>query len=410
MKKINIFNIMLALIVMISACDKAYDDIYDEIDKDFEDQDDMDLRYSDKAVSPETYTMSEDDYSALKSILLSMGTQYEDDANSIGNYKNFSNYVPAKTYLPYFLDDKFFSYTPGTEIIVSYAFYRGQNDYIKEFDDDNFEEYELVAADYDAMGEGDGEPGKYDSFSSGSQYDYLPSFLATKYPSPSNWDFKKIQFVYYSGGNYTRHLLYYFLDGEWKMLSDGYVFATEDYESLGDGYGEPGQYNNFSSDLSPNIYIPVFLKTKYPTAIAGDMKQVVYKYFSTSNYSTTSRIKEFVFDGEGWAEYQSTIEQSALFKFTYDGWLFVPPLKFVETTKATTRAAYELTDADYELVGDGKYHNFTLSEGGVIEKISKILKANFNDLAAGDVLDVTYKGYDGGVSTYTIRLEVQLDE
>ena len=69
------------------------------------------------------------------------------------------------------------------------------------------------------------------------------------------------------------------------------------------------------------------------------------------------------------------------------------------------------------MVGNGKYGNFDVREGADeedvavrIEKISTILKANFNDLAVGDIFEVTYKVYTGSSDTWTINLEVVLDE
>jgi len=423
MKKIKIFNIVLALILMISACDSTYDDIYDAIDKDFAAQDSVDLHYSDKAESPETYTMLAEDYDKLKEILEDMGDEYEDAANSIG-YGSFSEDAPAKDYLPYFLDEEFFSYAEGIEMEVTYQYYRDDNVYVDEFDDENYEEYELDDDDYIAIGtealaqavdEDDSTAAqsiinnKY--FKSGSQYDFLPDFIADKYSGAVEYDYKKIDYKYNSGGTtWERNYICYYESGEWKQLSDAHDLSSDDYDAMGDGYGEPGQNDSFTSSTTAKKYIAAFLKETFIDEDEDDMKQVIYNYFSYDDYTTTKRMEEFVFDGTDWEEYMTTVPQESLFKFTTDGWLFVPPLKLIESTKAPTyEETYVLTDEDYELVGDGTYNNFTISAGGIIEKITTILKARFN-LAVGDVIEVEYKGYDGGVSTYTIVLEVVLDE
>ncbi|MDA3952326.1 MAG: hypothetical protein PF485_01675 [Bacteroidales bacterium] len=422
MKKIKIFNIILALIFMISACDSTYDDIYDQIDSDKTADDASYLFNSDKTESPEMYTMLAEDYEMLKGILEDMGDEYEDAASSIG-YGSFSEDAEPKDLLPFFLDEKFFSYANGTEMEVTYQYYRDDNVYVDEFDDENYEEYELDDDDYiaigtealvEAMDEDDSTAAqsiidnKY--FKSGSQYDFLPGFIEDKYAGAGEYDYKKIDYKYNSGGTtWDRDYICYYESNEWNNLGDAHDLAPEDYDAMGDGYGEPGQHDSFTSSTTAKKYIAAFLKEIYIDVDEGDMKQVIYNYFSYDDYSTTKRMEEFVFDGTDWAEYMTTVGQASLFKFTDEGWLFVPPLKFIETTAAHTRE-YELVDADYELVGDGKYHNFTLPDVDLIEKLSTILKANLNDLAVGDIFKVTYVGYDGGTSTYTINLEVQLDE
>jgi len=425
MKNLKIFNIIFALIFMISACDKTYDDIYDAIDETNEEVDATNLLNSDKLTSLETYTMIDVDYELLKTILLESAITEEDStiAEDIFTNKSFDDDILPQDYLPIFLDETYYSETPGTEMIVGYNYYRGKNEYVDEFDDDNYIEYELDDADYidigtDALALAENEDdstaaqsiidNKY--FKSGSQNDFLPAFVADKYTGAVENDYAKINFKYNSGGTtWERYYIYYYVSGEWERLSDAYDLAPEDYDALGDGYGEPGQNDNFTSSSDASVFISAFLNMKFINAGEGDMKQVIYSYFSYDDYSTTNRMKEFVYDGSDWAEYVTTVEEASIFKFTNEGWLFVPPLKFVETTAAATRT-YELTDADYELVGDGKYKNFTIEDGGIVEKISKILKANFNDLVVGDIFKVIYKGYDGGVDEYTINLEVQLDE
>jgi hypothetical protein len=116
-----------------------------------------------------------------------------------------------------------------------------------------------------------------------------------------------------------------------------------------------------------------------------------------------------------WEEYQSVIETSSIFKFTEDGWLFVPPIKMVEVAKTPT-IFYTLTDDDYEMVGEGYYDNFDLRPGkphyerdAMIASITKILKARFN-IAVGDIFEVTYDYYDGANGTTTIILEAVADE
>ena len=416
MKKLLIFNLVLALIFAVFACDTVYDDIYDELDKANDYTDSLDLIYSKKVLALETYTLEDADYATIGTEALKVATNATDssNANSIKNYKNFSASIMAKDYIPFLLNKKYFSYTGGTEMKINYKYYRDRHDYVKNFKTSQYVDYELVDADYDMLGEASGEPGYSNYFKSSISPDtWLPRFLDSTYTSPTSWDFRKLTFRYNSGGvTYDRYYVYYYQEG-WKKLSDPYVLTAEDYDAMGPGYGDVGQYDNFSSSLPPENYLPNYLKTKFLAAQAGDVRIVFYKYFSST---VQTRVKEYVYDGTIWAEYQTTVNQDAIFKFTLDGWLFVPPLKFIETTLPNTRE-YTLTDADFALVGNGRYFNFDVRTGAAeesidvrIAKISTILKANFNDIAVGDVFLVHYKAYNGANVVLDITLEVVLDE
>lgn len=431
MKNIKLFNIILAIIIMISACDSTYNDIYDEIDEQFVAEDSVALHYSDKTEAPSAYTLVDEDYTKLQSILLALGSSYEDAANDIGNYKNFSADVPASTYLPYLLDANYFSYTPGAEMIVTYAYYTSSS-----YEDvTDLDEYELENEDYDMFA----GPGQYNNFSSSEPAaDYIPLILAERYPLAVAGTQMMVQYAYY-GGHYDLAAEFEFNGTVWAAtgatsgldMENSYELTTADYDSMGTGDDEPGEYDNFSYSVSLDDYVPDFLLTKYPSASTGDKQVIVYDYYgtrydlylgftlsSTGTWTNTQSVEYNYDDGDYTVKTLSfTDDASSIFKFTTtDGWLYVPPLKFVETTEAYTRQ-YTLTDADYELVGNGKYGNFDVREGADeedvavrIDKISTILKANFNDLAVGDIFEVTYKVYTGSSDTWTINLEVVLDE
>ena len=429
MKKLKIFNIILALIFMVSACDKAYDDIYDAIDEDNAVADALYLHNSDKEESAETYTLTDEDYETIEELALEDAVTEDEisDAEDIGSYKNFSAYIAAKDYIPYLLDDKFFSYEAGTEMLVTYNYYIGSS-----YEDvADLDAYELEDADYDMFA----DPGNYNNFSSSDPADeYIPLILAARYPLAEADDEMFVQYTYH-GTHYDLYIELEFDGAVWIFtnatsgldVDNAYELEDGDYEDMGSG---PGGYHNFSSYDPPEDYLPDWMLTKYPSAVNGAKQSIIYTYYGTrddlllgftksgsGSWDKTHTVKYNWDSGDYNVKTLSeTVDQTSIFKFTNDGWLFVPPLKFVETTAAATRF-YELTDDDYELVGNGKYNNFDVYEGGadstteaLIVKLSKILKANFNDLAVGDIFEVTYKGYDGGVSEYTINLEVQADE
>ena len=117
----------------------------------------------------------------------------------------------------------------------------------------NADSYELSTADYDSMGESSGQPGKYNNFDSGTPpEDYLPDFMATKYPNAENGDLVLVTYKFYSGA-VSNVSEYYGFDGSaWAAvevdLPEGvslYELTTDDYDSMGEEYGQPGRYKQF---------------------------------------------------------------------------------------------------------------------------------------------------------------------
>jgi hypothetical protein len=82
------------------------------------------------------------------------------------------------------------------------------------------EAFFLGSADYDAMGEGSGKPGRFDNFSSStSPEDYLPTFLSNRFVFAQEGDEYVIVYKYFSGGVSTRADTYTYESGAWKPVT-----------------------------------------------------------------------------------------------------------------------------------------------------------------------------------------------
>ncbi|WAC00829.1 hypothetical protein N7U66_11155 [Lacinutrix neustonica] len=90
---------------------------------------------------------------------------------------------------------------------------------------------------------------------------------------------------------------------------------------MGTGSGEPGQYNNFSSSVSPNNYLPTFLELNFPYGQEGQELVVIYDYYS-SNSGPQRRGNLYTFVDGMWNAYESTIETSL--QFGFDNGIWVP--------------------------------------------------------------------------------------
>lgn len=107
-----------------------------------------------------------------------------------------------------------------------------------------------------------------------------------------------------------------------------YTLLAADYDAMGTGSGQPGQNDYFSASIKYSIYIPIWLKIKYPYAITGDIKLIRYMFntpaIPPATIPTTNLIKSvFTFDGTNWIEYPSITSQVAKFKQKLGVWTFI---------------------------------------------------------------------------------------
>ncbi|WP_421921262.1 hypothetical protein [Marinifilum sp.] len=414
MKKILYMASALAL--MFTACDPM-EDVYEEVDKAYADEYEEQLFFSDKTLIEDGYELIEADY-ALSS------------DQGVKDYKNFSKYAPVADFLPEILNNKLFYGEPGLEYTVSYNFYIPSS-YDRDMDP---EAHKLTNNDYDLLGDGEDEPGEYGSFNKNMPIDeYLLAFMDRRFPIAKVGDYKLLNYKFYGTGD--RYVEYEYNGTVWVNSDKDYGYdedtayemTSDDYDSFGEDWGDPGKFDNFTSSIKVDDYLPDFLIAKYPDAVVGDKKEIKYVYYGLHRNLYVG----YTLEETGWrksvnvefdwatGEYvlktlSQTITQSSLVAYKDRTWVFVPPVKLVVSEKAATET-YTLVNADYELVGDGKYHNFytkDMSEeeivAAILPKITKILKANF-ELAVGDVYEITYAYYNGTGGSDAITLEVVED-
>ncbi len=114
---------------------------------------------------------------------------------------------------------------------------------------------------------------------------------------------------------------YFTYDGsEWEASEGVYYLSSADYDSMGEEFGQPGRFDNFSSSTPAANYLDTFLGIKYPFAQEEDEIFVIYKYFSSSSgLGTRGNLYTFT-DGE-WVGYESVIETTLQFGFENGVWV-----------------------------------------------------------------------------------------
>ncbi len=134
-----------------------------------------------------------------------------------------------------------------------------------------------------------------------------------------------------------QYLAYNFDGANWVKLANEtfYVLTDTDYTSMGLTYISTTDLVN---------YIPNFLKVKYPYALEGASKNVVYKTSNGSNNAT-----QFVLSGGVWSSNTFKKSKTEQFIFTADGWVFDPTINM------------EMVKSDYQIMVDYTLASATLS-------------------------------------------------
>ena len=170
--------------------------------------------------------------------------------------------------------------------------------------------YTLTTNDYNAMGEENGQPGRYDNFDSNMDVNaYLLAFLADNYADMSVGETITITYKYYAGSTSNQTLSYERTADSWASVEIAsfiadyeYTLTTEDYDSMGEESGQPGRYDNFDSNMDADFYLGVFLKENFPYhATEGATYKVPYKYYSSGSTNDTDAF--FRYNGTSWTAF-----------------------------------------------------------------------------------------------------------
>lgn len=418
MKKL--FYIASLFVFVLSSC-SPMSDIYDDLDVLQAEKDSTAKFYNVRTEIDTEYTLTEDDYAVSPN-------------SNVAKYKSFSENDLAKENIPAILDAKMVYGQPGTDYTITYNYYKGSLSYLSGIEEFyNKEVYTLTDADYESMKDENGDPGAHHNLAYNLlPADYLPPFLLAKYPEAAAGDDQAISYKYYS--NYVTSVVnsVWSFDGtSWTEAPapsvptgvDLLILGSEDYDTMlgTDNYG------NLSSNDSPDHYLPIFLGLKYAFAQEGDKVCVVYKYYSSGE--TTSKANEYTYSNGEWTGYSSYEDRTLSVAWSNDTkkWAYQPPFKLTVSaeTAETEKCVYELTHADYDLTGHGKFDNFAYYDNDnnptdeyIAAEISKMMKASSTlpvALEAGQVWAVTFEYYDSNSElrpngTNTIYLIVGLDE
>ncbi len=245
-----------------------------------------------------------------------------------------------------------------------------------------------------------------------SAYDGQTINVAYKYESSdtdaARWRIQStaIKTLGATGATDSKGEYFVYSGGSWKASNGVYYLSSADYDSMGTASGQPGRYNNFSSSMPADNYIPTFLDLTSPFSFGQEDAEiiVIYKYYSSSCSCTQTRGNLYTVVDGAWNAHQSTIATSLQFGFIDGQWV---PDNTIQ---------YSLTVDDYVTIGAAfadiypqpaasasNYKNFDRRSGNAAEWTDAMLVEAFNVLldgldpsaAEGQKYVVTFAIYNG---------------
>ena len=252
-----------------------------------------------------------------------------------------------------------------------------------------------------------------------SAYDGETVHIALKYSSTDSesprWRVQnfEVKAIGVSGDSVTYGAYYMYSDGSWELAENVYYLSSADFDSMGEGSGQPGRFDNFSSSVSPDNYLPAFLAINFPYGQEEEELIVTYAYYSSSSGAQV-RGNLYTFTDGIWMAHQSTISTSL--QFGHDGTQWVPD----------NTIRYTLVDADYSNVASAllttpgfedaagnldSYGNFNRTGSGtswsdemMVTAMGVVLDSINPSAADGQKYITTFNVYDGSSGTQELSL------
>ena len=221
-----------------------------------------------------------------------------------------------------------------------------------------------------------------------------------------------------TGNTNSKGEYFMYSGGSWEAVNGVYYLSSDDFDSMGEGSGQPGQYNNFSSSISPNNYLPTFLSINFPYGQEDEELFVIYDYYSSSS-GAQIRGNLYTFSGGMWNAHESTIETSLQFGYDNGEWvpdntirytISTPEFDYIEANYATT-VGYESAVASMANYGnfDRRPSNAAYWSDDMLLTVFADLLDNVIDPAAEDdqkyvmIFDI-YDGSNGVEELALIKL------
>ncbi|MBR9913251.1 MAG: hypothetical protein GYB32_00255 [Algicola sp.] len=213
-----------------------------------------------------------------------------------------------------------------------------------------------------------------------------------------------------SGETEAKSAYYQYVEGVWESVEGVYYLTSADYDSMGEDSNQPGAFNNFSSSVLPENYIPQFLAINYPFAQEGDELFILYRYYGGSSVGTVTKGNLYTFNNGSWSPVISSLQ------FGLENGIWVPDntIRYTMVGSDYTLVAAALIDTEGFEAAAGNLDNFgnfnrtgsssSWSDDMMITAMGIVLD-NLNPAAAeGQKYIVTADVYNGSGTTEDFNL------
>lgn len=130
----------------------------------------------------------------------------------------------------------------------------------------------------------------------------------------------KIKTLGATGETNSKGEYFMYSGGSWEAVEGVYYLSSMDFDSMGEGSGQPGQYDNFGSSIPPDNYLPTFLELTFPYAQEEDELLVIYDYYSSSS-GAQIRGNSYTYMNGVWSGHESVISTTLQFGFEDGVWV-----------------------------------------------------------------------------------------
>ncbi|SEP90515.1 hypothetical protein SAMN05421824_0647 [Hyunsoonleella jejuensis] len=242
-----------------------------------------------------------------------------------------------------------------------------------------------------------------------SAYDGQTIHVAFKYTSTDDvsprWRIESfsIKTVGVEGDTNRKGAYYAYNGSRWELDTNSYYLSGSDYDSMGESRDRPGRFDNFSSSVRPEDYLPRFLDNTPPYNFAQEEDQIflIYRFF---NGSTVLRGNSYTFTNGVWTPHQTKLQ------FGHDGKKWVPDntIKYVMGSSDYTNIVEALSTKYPDATSSMKnFGNMDRRAGNsaewtndmVLEAIAVVLDIINPTAAAGQKYIVTIDVFNGSRTT-----------
>ncbi len=303
--------------ILFAACDPNKS-IYEDLDA-------MKKPYTEQT----TYTMTAADYGSFSATAVTNGktTAEKTLAGEIKTYSSFGFYRPVNlftTTFNSFFKGKFPALNPGSSVILNYNYSNSTKAVEHPAGTaiplaSNENKYTLVADDYIVMG-GAIKTNGFITTSVATEITTLTNYIPALIPIAAETQYLILTYKTSATESLTS---YFSFDGvKWNMDSKNIDAATnlaaKAYFLVAQDYTDIAASTVIAT--AQQVKIPLWLKVKFPVAIAGDTKILIYNASATE-----TRVCQYTYDGTTWNDFVTKTEQ---YSNTDNGWLPDPTIRF----------------------------------------------------------------------------------